>query len=49
MTHNNGHKTNGYEASLKENEMKDGYERGNLWSIVLASGDICTMPFGVFQ
>jgi transaldolase len=29
--------------------MKDGDERGNLWSIVLAGGDICTMPCGVFQ
>jgi hypothetical protein len=49
MTHNNGHKTNGHEVSLKENKMKDGDERGNLWSIVLAGGDIYTMPFGVFQ
>ena len=29
--------------------MKDEAERENLWSIVLAVGDICTMPFGVFQ
>lgn len=29
--------------------MKGGVERGNLYSIVLAGSDICTMPFGVFQ
>ncbi len=29
--------------------MKDEAERGNLWSIVLAGGDICTMPFSIFQ
>jgi transaldolase len=29
--------------------MKDGAEGGNLWSIILVGGDICTMPFGVFQ
>ena len=35
--------------SLEEDGMKNEAERGNLWSIVLAGGDICTMPFGVFQ
>jgi transaldolase len=29
--------------------MRNGDARGNLWSIVLAGGSICTMPYGVFQ
>ena len=48
MTHNNNHK-NGHETSLKEDGMKGGAERDNLWSIVLVDGNIDTMPFGVFQ
>jgi mannose-1-phosphate guanylyltransferase len=39
MNHNNGHEPNGHGTSLEEDEMKNGNERGNLWSIVLAGGD----------
>jgi hypothetical protein len=49
MSHNNGHEPNRHGTSLQADGMKDGDERGNLWSIVLAGRSICTMPFGVFQ
>jgi hypothetical protein len=49
MSRNNGHRPNRHGTSTREDRLKDGDERGNLWSIVLAGGDICTMPYVVFQ